>query len=189
MTTTSLSELTLTETETENVLRSLNIEKASGPDGISSEASHELSQPLCDLFNASLLCRKVPSTWKVAHVSAIFKKGDSSFPNNYRPIFLLNTMEKVFDRLIFKHLFNHIQANNFLIPVQSGFIPGDSTVNQLVFIYDTLCKALDNGLEVRVIFFDICKAFDKVWHKGILSKLKHAGVSDSLLEWFTNYLT
>jgi hypothetical protein len=193
MTTTSLSEITLTETETENVLRSLNLEKASGPDGISNrilrEASHELSQPLCDLFNASLLRRKVPSTWKVAHVSAIFKKGDSSLPNNYRPISLLNTIEKVFERLIFKHLFNHLQANNFLTPVQSGFIPGDSTVNQLVFIYDTLCKALDNGLEARVIFFDISKAFDKVWHKGILSKLKYAGVSGSLLEWFSNYLT
>jgi hypothetical protein len=49
--------------------------------------------------------------------------------------------------------------------MQSAFIPGDSTVNQLLYIYDTLCNALENGLEARVTFFDISKAFDKVWQK------------------------
>ncbi|XP_060579608.1 uncharacterized protein LOC132736486, partial [Ruditapes philippinarum] len=82
MTTTSLSEITLSETETENVLRSLKFEKASGPDGISNrilrEASHELSQPLCDLFNASLLRRKVPSTWKISNHLSTFFADDTS---------------------------------------------------------------------------------------------------------------
>jgi hypothetical protein len=64
---------------------------------------------------------------------------------------------------------------------QSGFIPCDSTVNQLAFIYDTICRSLDNGLEVLVVFFDISKVFDKVWHKGLLLKLKHAGITGSLL--------
>lgn len=189
----TLPRITIDAAEIEDVLRSLKTDKASGPDGISNrilrEASHELSQPLCDLFNTSLLCRKVPSIWKEAHVTAIFKKGDSSLPSNYRPISLLNTIEKVFERLIFKRLFNHLKDNRFLTPVQSGFIPGDSTVNQLVLIYETLCKALDNGLEARVIFFDISKAFDKVWHKGILLKLRHTGVCEDLYDWFKDYLS
>ena len=73
--------------------------------------------------------------------------------------------------------------------IQSGFIPGDSTVNQLIFIYNTLCRALDDGLEVRAVFFDISKAFDKVWHKGLLVKLQKAGVSGPLLLWFKDYLS
>jgi hypothetical protein len=103
-----------------------------------------------------------------AHVTAIFKKGDASLPSNYRPISLLNTTEKVFERLIFKHLFNHLNANRILTPVLSRFIPGDSTVNHFVYTYDILCKALDDDLVDRVIFFDRSKAFDKVWHKVIL---------------------
>ena len=67
-------------------------------------------------------------------------------------------------------------------------MPGDSTVNQLTYLYNTFCKALDDGLEVRVVFFDISKAFDKVWHRGLLLKLKHAGIKDNLLNWFSNYL-
>ena len=71
---------------------------------------------------------------------------------------------------------------------QLGFVPGDSTVNQLIDIYNTFCKALDEGKEVRAIFCDISKAFDRVWHKGLLFKIKSAGVSGSLLSWFSDYL-
>ena len=68
-----------------------------------------------------------------------------------------------------------------MISLQSGFIPGDSTVNQLTFLYDTFCKALDSGKEVRVVFCDISKAFDRVWHAGLIYKLRASGVSGNLL--------
>ena len=61
-------------------------------------------------------------------------------------------------------------------------------MNQLIDIYNTFCKALDEGKEVRAIFCDVSKAFDRVWHKGLLYKLKRAGITGSLLSWFTNYL-
>ena len=67
-----------------------------------------------------------------------------------------------------------------------GFVPGGSTVNQLIDIYNTFCKALDEGKEVCAIFCDISKAFDRVCHKGLLFKLKSAGVSGSLLTWFSD---
>ncbi|XP_053378589.1 uncharacterized protein LOC128548180 [Mercenaria mercenaria] len=188
-----LSDLILRPVEFEDVLKSLQVDKAAGPDGISNrllrEISHELSFPLCKLFNASLQSCTLPSAWKEAHVTAIHKKGDALLPSNYRPVSLLNTTEKVFERLVFRHVFNHLQDINFLTTAQSGFIPGDSTVNQLVLIYETLCKALDDGLEVRVVFFDISKAFDKVWHKGLLSKLEYAGITGPLLSWFQSYLS
>ena len=67
-------------------------------------------------------------------------------------------------------------------------LPGDSTVNQLTFLYNKICKALDEGLEVRFIFFDVSKAFDKVWHKGLIFKLNRAGIHEKLVAWFSDYL-
>ena len=72
--------------------------------------------------------------------------------------------------------------------LQPGFVPGDSTVNQLVDIYNTFCQAMGEGKEVRAIFCDISKAFDRVWHKDLLFKLNPVGISGSLLQWFTDYL-
>ena len=75
-----------------------------------------------------------------------------------------------------------------LITLQSGFISGDSTVNQLVDIYNSFCKAIDDGKKVRGIFCDTSKAFDRVWHKGLLYKLQTVGIIGHLLQWFTDYL-
>ena len=61
-------------------------------------------------------------------------------------------------------------------------------MNQLIDIYNTFCKALDEGKEVRAVFCDVSKAFDRVWHTGLLYKLNRAGISGPLLSWFTNYL-
>ena len=72
--------------------------------------------------------------------------------------------------------------------LQSGFVPGDSTVNQLIIIYNTFCRALDDGKAVRAIFCDITKAFDRVWHKGLIFKLQSAGISGTLFNWFSDYL-
>ena len=72
------------------------------------------------------------------------------------------------------------KEQNCITCVQSGFVPGDSTTNQLVEIYNSFCKALDEGKEVRAIFCDISKAFDRVWHKGLLFKLQNVGISGCL---------
>ena len=86
---------------------------------------------------------------------------------------LLSNLNKVFEILVFESLFNHLCDNNILTSFQSGFIPGDSTTNQLTFLYNTFCQTLDAGEEVRAVFFcDISKAFGRVWHAGLLHKLK-----------------
>jgi len=188
----SLQSILITQEEVIDSIKCLKVGKASGPDGIDNrilkEAMHQLSNPLCDLFNSCLNTCKMPSCWKTANVCPIFKKGDPSLASNYRPISLLNTTEKIFERILHKHIFNFLRANAFFAPTQSGFLPGDSTVNQLTYIYNSFCRALDNGLEVRVVFFDISKAFDKVWHKGVLCKLQQAGIRGNLLSFLSNYL-
>ena len=175
----------------ESVLKSLPLGKAVGPDGINNrilrELAHELSNPLCSLINQSLRIGIFPDSWKDAHVCPIFKAGDSASVSNYRHISLFSCLEKVSERAVFKHLYNHFYDNNILRPLQSGFIPGDSTTNQLTFLCNTFCQALDSGKEVRVVFCDVSKAFDRVWHTGLLCKLKAAGVSGSLLPWLGSY--
>ena len=113
----------------------------------------------------------MPNIWKEANVSPIHKKNDPSDVFNYRPISFLSTVSKVLEKIVHKYLFNFFRDNNVITAFQSGFVLGDSTVNQLIDIYNTFCKALDEGKEVRVIFCDISKAFDRVWHKGLLLNL------------------
>ena len=188
-----LDRIVLTPHEVELVLEVLPVGKASGPNGLSNrilkELSHQLASPFCSLFNDSLHKGVVPVSYKEAHVCPVPKKGDLSAVNNYRPISLLNSEDMLFERLVFKHLYNHLQTYNLLSSLQSGFIPGDSTVNQLTYLYNTFCQALDSGKEVRVVFCDISKAFDWVWHAGLLLKLEAAGVTGQVLEWFKSYLT
>ena len=102
--------------------------------------------------------------------------------SNYRPISLLNTIGKAVEKIIHKHIVNFLKEQNVITCFQSRFVPGDSTTNPLVEIYNTFCKALDEGKEVRAIFCDISKAFDCVWHKGLLFKLQNVGISGCLLQ-------
>ena len=125
---------------------------------------------------------------EAANVTPVFKKNDPSCPSNYRPISPLSAAGKVLEKIVFKYLLNFFRDHQVITTLQSGFIPGDSTVNQLVDIYNTFCKALDECKEVRAVFCDISKAFDRVWHKGLLYKLKSVGVTDSLLHWCSDYL-
>ena len=135
------TELVLTPDEVESLLKSLADGKASGPNGLNNkilkELASEISEPLCSLFNYSLSLGSFPSSWKDANITPIPKTGDLSLLTNHRPVSLLNAESKVFERLVFKHLLNHLRDNNILTPLQSGFIPRDSTVNQLTFLYNT----------------------------------------------------
>ena len=184
-----MATITITIQDVSDVLENLNITKTSGPDLISprllKEGAPVLAKPMSKLLNRSLQQGYSPSSWKDANVTPIHKKEDKSLPSNYRPISLLSTVRKPMERCVHKHLFNYIGRNILLTPFQSGFIPGDSTTNQLLQIYHTFCEAVDNGKEFRVVFCDISKAFDRVWHKGLLYKLAAMGISDYLLRWFT----
>ena len=188
----TLNSFIITSDEVESILRSLPTGKASGPDSINNKIlkdfAHPLSTPLKDLFNFSLEKGQVPAVWKQANVTPIFKKDDPSEVSNYRPISLLSTVGKALEKIVHKHMFNFFHENQVLTALQSGFVPGDSTVNQLTDLYNTFCHALDEGKEVRAVFCDISKAFDRVWHKGLLYKLSSVGISGSLLQWFTDYL-
>ena len=127
-----------------------------------------------------------PELWKVANVTPIFKKGDKQLVKNYRPISLLPICGKILEKIIFNHLYNYLITNKLITTYQSGFRPGDSTTNQLLYLVDEIHQAFDNTecFEVRAVFLDISKAFDKVWHDGLIFKLKQNGISGSFFFFF-----
>ena len=87
-------------------------------------------------------------------------------------------------------MYNHLKDNFVLTDFQSVFfLPGRSTVTQLIEVYHRFCSLIDNEKEVRVIFLDTAKAFDRVWHRVILHKLQKAGIDGNLLLWFESYLS
>ena len=91
-------------------------------------------------------------------------------------------------KCIFKHMYNYFRDNDLIYKYQSGFLPECSTTHHLVHLYDSISEAFDRGLKVQMVFGDISKAFDKVWHAGLLFKLKNMGVTEELLAWISNYL-
>jgi hypothetical protein len=83
----------------------------------------KIAKPLKIIFNKSLAQGKYPSVWKIADVISIFKKGDSSLPSNYRPISLISCVGKVMERVVNRHVYNHLHSNKLIYEYQSGFLP------------------------------------------------------------------
>ena len=146
--------------------------------------------PLKLIFNNILRTSNFPILWKLANVTPVFKKNDKQLIKNYRPISLLPLLSKVFEKIIFNKLYKHLTDNNLITPNQSGFRPGDSTVNQLLYLVSEIYESFEcpDNLEVRAVFLDISKAFDKVWHPGLIFKLKQNGIRGDLLNFFISYL-
>ena len=117
------------------------------------------------------------------------QKGRQIITKQLPPISLLSIAGKTMARCVHKHLYNYMVTNQLLTPLQSGFREGDSTTNQLLHTYHKLCEAVDKGKEMRAVFCDISKAFDRVWHKGLLYKLRCMGCLNRVVKWFESYLS
>ena len=145
--------------------------------------------PLKIIFSNIMSTSIYPDLWKVANVTPVFKQGDKQLIKNYRPISLLPICGKILEKIIFNHLYSYLITNKLITTNQSGFRPGDSTTNQLLYLVDEIHQAFDNpeSFEVRAVFLEISKAFGKVWHYGLIFKLRQNGISGSLLKLFQNY--
>ena len=173
------------------LMKLLNPNKATGADAISnrvlSAVAKEISIPLSILFNRSFREGKFALSWKESNVFPLFKKGDKSLPSNYRPISLLSNIGKLQERILFKNIYNHLHDICLLHKYQSGFLPNHLTTYQLIDICHHICQTFDNDQLSCMVFCDVSKALDRVWHKGLV--LKHHGISGSLLDWLIDYLS
>lgn len=140
------------------------------------ELHNELAKPLEIIFNKSLQERSVPSIWKKAKISAIYKKGDKSSAGNYRPVSLTSIISKVMERILRDHITKHMDTNKLFTNQQYGFRTGRSTALQLLNVLNEWVEALDQGYTVNRVYMDFQKAFDKVPHKRLL---KHWRLTES----------
>ena len=187
--------LEFNEGEILKIIRALNINKAHGHDDISIRmikiCDKSLLKPLTVLFKNSTPSCCYPNIWKKSHIIPAHKKNDKRLVNNYRPISLLPIFGKIFEKIIFNRIYDFLLKEELLNPNQSGFRPSDSCINQLLAITHQIFEAFDRNppLEIRSVFLDISKAFDKVWHEGLLYKLKSMGISGELYQLLENYLS
>ena len=175
-------------------LRKLNRWKASGVDGITNHllklCAKHIDVPLAHVFNLSQRSGRFPATWKQARVQPVFKqKGDRSSPGSYRPIALLCSVSKVFETLVKDQVLSFCLANRVLPDSQFGFLPGRSTVWQLLSVLDDWHAARERGTSVHAAFLDLAKAFDRVDHQILIKKLASSGLSSTCVDWFKSYLT
>ena len=121
-----------------------------------------------------------PKAWKFANVQPVHKKESRQIKSNYRPISLLQVCGKILEKMFIDELYIFFNSNGLISSNQSGFRSGDSTINQLISITSTIFDSFENYDETRALFLDISKAFDKVWHEGLIFKLKCNGIPGPL---------
>ena len=189
-----ISEFSISDEKILDIIRSLNPNKAHGWDEISIRMIKlrdvALITPLKIVFTNCLRCGLFPEIWKYANVVAFYKKNEKNVKGNYRPISLLPIFGKILEKLMYDSLYSHLVSHELLNPNQSGFRTGDSTVNQIISIKHTIFKAFDCNppLDVRSVYLDISEAFDRVWHEGLVYKLKRCGVSGQFLSLIQSFL-
>ena len=175
-------------------LKSLDKNKAMGPDGISpwilKECAEELCEPLFMIFTNSLQQGKLPKIWKKANITPLYKKGNKSNPLNYRPVSLTSIVCKILETLIREEWVDMLEKHNMFTGKQFGFRQGRSCVSNLLCYYDRITDAIQERKGwADSIYLDFSKAFDKVPHKRLIWKLKHiGGVDGTLLEWMIDFL-
>ena len=155
-----------------------------------------LVEPLSQIYKNCINSGGFPDSWKKCHIIPTYivclydTKNDKCCINNYRPVSLLPICGKIFERILYNRLFLYLESNNLLTPHQSGFRPNDSCIYQLLSIVHNIYSDFDHNasLEVRGNFLDISKAFDKVWHEGLLYKLESIGNSGNLPILFRSFL-
>ena len=189
-TVTELSSITVSVEEVVNNLRSLDVTKTHGPDGIHprllKECSEQIGPSLCALFNHSLNCGRVPLEWKAANITPIHKKESKEVAENFRPISLLSIVSKTLERSVCSNLYNHI--SHLIADEQHGFIRNRSCVTQLLSVFHAIGKSLVKNIQTDILYLDFAKAFDSVDRCILVAKLKSYGVNGILLNWFTDYL-
>ena len=187
-----LTDLWTDEEEISKILSSLNEWKAMGPDGIHpavlKNCSKEVATPLRIIFQSTIDQGKLPTDWKRANVTPIFKKGLRTEASNYRPVSLTSQVCKVMEKIINSRIQEHVTRNDLLCQNQHGFTKGRSCLTNLLTSIENWTREMDQGNDVDVIYLDFAKAFDSVPHKRLLKKLEGYGIRGKLLAWIQDFL-
>ena len=150
----------------------------------------ELSYILAKLFNKCLKESCFPDCWKVSSVVPVFKNvGERSTAKNYRPASLLSVVSKVFEKLLNNRIVDHLEKCGLFSDFQYGFRSSRSTADLLTVVYDRITRDFNRSGATRAVALDISKTFDRVWHAGLLHKLKSYGISGQIFGLISPFLS
>ena len=179
--------------EIKTMLEHIDPKKSTGSDDMPAKfltiSASVIAEPSSRLFNLSITSGQYPDSLKIAKVLPIFKKGEHTDMNNYRPISILTHINKIFEQLICKQMKSFLTKHNVYYDYQYGFREKHSTEHALIEITDSIKCALDSKQLVCGIFVDLKKAFDTVNHKILLEKLNKVGIRGTDNNLISNYLT
>ena len=179
--------------EIKKIISKLPNKGSSGYDNISNkllkQIRDEISEPLCELFNASLKQGKFPSNMKLSEVILLHKGKSRDAPENYRPISLLITISKVLEKLVYKRVYGFLDSNGSLYTSQYRFRSNHLTDNAVTELLGEVLKNLENKKYTLAIFLNLSKAFDTLEHEIVIKKLTRYGIRGTCLKWFKSYLS
>ena len=147
-----------------------------------------IARPFNIIYKKCIETDRFPLFWKKANIVPAHKKNSRQIMKKYRPISLLPICGRIFEKIIFDEIYEHLTVNKLLSDKQSGFRAGNFIINQLLSITHDIYNAFEYHHDTRAVFLDISKAFDKVWHEGLLLELKSNDISGHLLNLFSDFL-
>lgn len=184
---------TVKEAQIKKIISEMDKNKSPGTDAIRikdiKRNSRFLVGYITKLINKMLKDKKLPAILKQAIVRPIYKAGKHTNYSNYRPLSILNSMEKILEKCVYDQLYAFIKKNNMLSKNQYGFQKGKSTGQALLDFSDLINSKLNDNNHIFVLFVDFSKAFELINHQILLKKMKNMGIEDDTLEWFRDYLS
>lgn len=159
------------------------------PINIMKESICYIAEPISNIINSSLITGIFPDSLKIGKICPIYKSGETDLFANYRPISILPSFSKIFEKIVFNRLSSYLDKNCVLVNNQYGFRRKHSTYMAIMDMYDSISQAVDKNEFAVGIFIDLSKAFDTLNHDILLSKLELYGIRGVPLQWFKNYLS
>lgn len=159
------------------------------PTFVFKEYFHIIGKPLLSLLNSCLIDGTFPDFMKVGTITPLFKKGSRKLITNYRPISVLPTVCKIFEKIVYLQLNSYFESNNLISKSQFGFRRKMSTVHAIQNLIENIFKAFESKIPALSLHFDLAKAFDSIDHKLLLDKLKFYGLGDDAMRLMSSYLT
>ena len=189
-----LNNISITPKMVKKLIMNLDLLKASGANCILvvvlKNCKPELSYILVELCNKCLKKYCFPDCLEVSLVAPVFKNvGEWFTAKSYHPVSLLSVVSKVFEKLVFNTVVDHLAKCGLLSDLQYGFRSSQSTKNLITVISDRIARAFNRSGATRAVALDISKTFDKVWHAGLLHKLTSYEISGQTFGRISSFLS